>query len=188
MSESSKGIFVGCTDSEVYVRVAGRGTFQNSQPLRTFSIEMLERGFKVFVIDLGQCAGMDSTFLGVLAGIGLRLRQKNSGGRVHVIHVSPRNLELLQTLGLDRIFSFEAPAAGPKSQPLVEGEYRQLPDTDVTDLKQPLGKNETTDLMLEAHTNLSRVDERNIPKFKDLTKFLRESVDRRRSEQKKQQD
>ena len=56
-----------------------------------------------------------------------------------------------------------------------------MPDTDVTHLTQPLNKNETADLMLEAHTNLTQVDERNVPKFRDLTKFLRDNVERRRA-------
>jgi len=181
VSDALKGISVGCTDAEVYVRVAGRGTFQNSQPLRRFALDMVERGYKVFVVDLGHCLGMDSTFLGVLAGIGLRLRQGTNGGRVHVTNVSPRNLELLQTLGLDRLFSVDehagasANAASPADQ-----DFQQLPESDVVDLKAPLNKNETTDLMLEAHDNLTEADERNIPKFKDLTKFLRENIARRR--------
>lgn len=175
MTDALKGISVGCTDAEVYVRVEGRGTFQNSQSLRRFALDMVERGYKVFVVDLGPCLGMDSTFLGVLAGIGLRLRQGKNGGRVHVTNVSPRNLELLQTLGLDRLFAVEERAAA------TEPQYQQLPDSDVADLKGPLNKNETTDLMLEAHNNLTEVDERNVPKFKDLTKFLRENIARRRS-------
>ena len=182
MSDTSKGISVGCTNAEVYVRVAGRGTFQNSQPLRRFALAMVERGYKVFVVDLGQCLGMDSTFLGVLAGVGLRLRQVNSGGSVHVTNVSPRNMELLQTLGLDRLFNLEEKATGAMMAPPAEQAFEQLPESDAAEVKGPLNKNETTDLMLEAHTHLTEADERNIPKFKDLTKFLRENIARRRGE------
>jgi anti-anti-sigma regulatory factor len=182
VSDTSKGISVGCTNAEVYVRVEGRGTFQNSQPLRRFALDMVERGYKVFIVDLGHCLGMDSTFLGVLAGVGLRLRQVNGGGCVHITNVSPRNMELLQTLGLDRLFDLEGKPAGETMVPPAEKDFRQLPDSDASDLKTPLNKNETTDLMLEAHTNLTEADERNIPKFKDLTKYLRENIARRRGE------
>jgi anti-sigma B factor antagonist len=175
VGESSKGISVGCANSRVYVRVVGRGTFQNSQPLRRFALEKIGQGQEEFVVDLGQCQGMDSTFLGVLAGIGLRLRQNNHTTTVHVVSISSRNLELLQTLGLDRLFTMNSSAPTP----LAETAYHKLPDTDLTQVTHPLDKDETTDLMIEAHDNLIRADERNATKFKELARSLREAVERR---------
>jgi len=176
VGESSKGIFVGCaSDNRVYIRIVGRGTFQNSQPLRRFALEKIEQGQQEFIADLGQCQGMDSTFLGVLAGIGLRLRQNGSAATVHIVHIGPRNMELLQTLGLDRLFSTNSET----SPPLAEPDYHQLPDTDLTRLTHPLAKDETTDLMIEAHDNLIRADERNAPRFRELARYLREAVERR---------
>jgi anti-anti-sigma regulatory factor len=153
----------------------GRGTFQNSQPLRQFAMEKIDQGKQEFVVDLAQCQGMDSTFLGVLAGIGLRLRQNGRAATVHVVNISSHNLDLLETLGLDRLFAMNSNT----SPPLAEAEYRKLPDTDLTQLSRPPDKNETTDLMIEAHDNLIRADERNATKFKELTRFLREAVERR---------
>ncbi len=179
MNEPSKGISVGCTENRVYVRVVGRGTFQNSQPLRLFALRKIDEGQREFVLDLGQCQGMDSTFLGVLAGIGLRLRQNGKLATVHIVNISPRNLELIQTLGLDRLFTVNSGAPPP----LSEADYRKLPDTDLTQLTHPLEKDETTDLMIEAHDNLVRADERNAAKFRELTRFLREAVERRHRNQ-----
>jgi anti-sigma B factor antagonist len=183
---ASKGISVGCTGNQVYVRVIGRGTFQNGQPLRGFALEMIDRGYKEFVVDLAQCQGMDSTFLGVLAGIGLRLRQNGNHGKVHILNINSSNMELLQTLGLDRLFSVDAGLMDVgKNPPPPETGFRRLPDSDVDVLGKPLKKNETTDLMLEAHDDLVRCDDRNAPKFKDLTKFLREKIERRNTDDKK---
>ena len=170
---------MGCTENRVYVRVVGRGTFQNSQPLRLFALRKIDEGQREFVLDLGQCQGMDSTFLGVLAGIGLRLRQNGKLATVHIVNISPRNLELIQTLGLDRLFTVNSGAPPP----LSEADYRKLPDTDLTQLTHPLEKDETTDLMIEAHDNLVRADERNAAKFRELTRFLREAVERRHRNQ-----
>jgi len=179
VNEPSKGISVGCTENRVYVRVVGRGTFQNSQPLRLFAVRKVDEGQREFVLDLGQCQGMDSTFLGVLAGIGLRLRQNGKLATVHIVNISPRNLELIQTLGLDRLFTVNSSAPPP----LAEADYRKLPDTDLTQMTHPLEKDETTDLMIEAHDNLVRADERNAAKFRELTRFLREAVERRHRNQ-----
>jgi anti-anti-sigma factor len=186
MSDSAKGISVACTADEVFVRVVGRGTFQNSQPLRRFVLEMIEKNYRRFTVDVGACPNMDSTFLGVLAGIGLRLRQDGKpDARIRIVRVSPRNVELLQTLGLDRLFTICA-AGEQTTEPFWPSgvAVERLADTDVEALSKPLDKNETTDLMLDAHDNLIRADQRNVPRFSSVTKFLRESLDRRQHEKK----
>lgn len=80
MIQGETGIVILCTEQSVYVRVKGRGEFQNSRSLRGFAADMIQRGSRQFVFDLEQCGGLDSTFLGVLTGIGLALRQQNPPG------------------------------------------------------------------------------------------------------------
>ena len=177
MADTPKGISVSCRDHRIYVRVVGRGTFQNSQPLQQFAWEMIEQGKNEFVMDLDQCQGMDSTFLGVLAGIGLRLREIGCRSGLRVVNIASRQMELLQTLGLDRLFDVSADV-----QPLADdGSFRPLPDADVTQLAHPLTKDEAADLILEAHENLIRADKRNAGKFKELIESLREALKQRRS-------
>lgn len=179
MTTFPKGISVGNTDTEVFVAVVGRGTFQNSQAFRSFAMKMIaERRFE-FIIDLGQCAGMDSTFLGVLAGIGLRLKQNGVVGRVHIVNVNARNVELLQTLGLDRLFH----VAGAWEQvsphaPLSPGQMRPLPDSDPERITRKLDKTETASVMLDAHESLIQANKANEPKFRDITRLLREETSR----------
>ena len=177
MVDTPRGISVGCIDERICVRVVGRGSFQNSQPLQQYALEMIERGQHEFVIDLGQCQGLDSTFLGVLAGIGLRLRAVGHASAGQLINVSARHAELLQTLGLDRLFDVKA--GGPTLPD--NGSFHPLPDADVTELAHPITKDEAADLILEAHNNLIRADQRNAPHFKELLKSLRETIQRRRT-------
>jgi anti-anti-sigma regulatory factor len=40
---------------------------------------MIRRGHREFVVDLGDCELMDSTFMGTLAGVALRLREIGQG-------------------------------------------------------------------------------------------------------------
>lgn len=65
---------------------------------------MSRRGHKNFIVDLQQCELMDSTFMGTLAGIALRL---GSEGNVKVIRANPRNRQVLGILGLDRVMTVE---------------------------------------------------------------------------------
>jgi anti-anti-sigma regulatory factor len=180
VSQAPQGITVAANAGGVHVRVAGRGTFQNGQPLRRYAQERIDHGCGQFVIDLGECLGMDSTFLGVLAGIGLRLNQSGKPGCVQIINAGSRNTELLQTLGLDRLFSINTgPGDHVVAHSLGNASFQKLPDTDVGVPARPLSKHDTADLMLEAHDNLIRADQRNLTKFKDLTQFLRENVAKR---------
>ena len=184
--EISKGISVGCTPAEVHVRVVGRGTFQNGQPLRRYALEMIERGYNGFVVDLDKCQGMDSTFLGVLAGIGLKLNQTRREGRIYVINAGPRSMELLETLGLDRLFGIEgSQQAVTKHKPPPDAEFQRLPEVEGVPVEKIVNKDDTANLMLEAHENLIRADRRNEPKFKDLTRFLRERAERQKDDTEK---
>jgi anti-anti-sigma factor len=182
VSENAKGISVGSTQHEVFVRVAGRGTFQNSQPLRRFAQEMIKRGYREFVMDLAECRGMDSTFLGVLAGIGLRLAKDGQTGKVHIVNANACNLESLRILGLDRLLDIATAALDPAQHPIPAG-FHLLPGTDLTQLHS-LDRDATAEAMLEAHTDLIHVDNRNEQKFRDVTKALRERVERGDDEKK----
>lgn len=186
MTTLPKGISVGLIRDEVHIRVVGRGTFQNGQPLRRYALEMMERGVQQFIVDLGECDGMDSTFLGVLAGIGLRLSQNGRAGQIRVANVGQRNLELLQTLGLDRLFGMvQSEGRNARYEEPAGVAFQRLPDSDITQLNKPLNKSDTANLMLEAHDNLIRADRRNLAKFKDLTSFLREKADQQAAEKNK---
>jgi anti-sigma B factor antagonist len=156
--------------------VVGRGTFQNSQPLRRFAQEMIERGHREFVMDLAECRGMDSTFLGVLAGIGLRLVKDGQTGKVRIVNANARNIESLKILGLDRLVDIVTAMLDPAQHPVPTG-FQLLPGTDLTQLRS-LDRDVTAEAMLEAHTDLIRTDERNEPRFRDVTESLRERIER----------
>ena len=112
-------IQVGVNGPTVWVRVEGKGSFLNSGSLKEFAREMLDRGYREFVMDLADCAMMDSTFMGTMASVALRLKELGRG-HLHVIHCGNRSRELLSGLGLDQIFDIHADgtAAAPECQAL----------------------------------------------------------------------
>jgi anti-anti-sigma factor len=149
---------VGLAGSVVWVRVEGRGTFQNSTGLKEFATEMMKRDHKEFVIDLKNCELMDSTFMGTLAGIAMRL---GSGGKLHVVHPNARCRQVLKNLGLDRVVSVDddAPVGAP-GEPLRDAEGNPPREA----------KRET---IIEAHENLVAADPANAVRFKDVIDFLK---------------
>ncbi len=149
-----------------FIKVVGRGSFQNSSCLKIFYQQLLKEGVNRFVVDLEVCSYLDSTFLGILLGLGLELKE---GGHslLHVLNASPRNLELLKNLGLDRLLQIDNKRVdlnGVAEKPLEE-----IPCPVST-------RAEVAPTILEAHENLMEFDPRNIPKFKDVVEFLREDL------------
>ena len=149
---------VGLADKVVWIRVDGRGTFQNSTGLKEFAAEMIRRGHREFVIDLQSCELMDSTFMGTLAGIAMRL---GAEGRLHVIRPNARCRQVLKNLGLDRIGAVEegSPVAAPGDR------LRNAGGNPPREAKR--------ETIIEAHENLVAANPENAVRFKDVLDFLK---------------
>lgn len=152
----------------VVVRIEGRACFQNSACLRDFISEMLRQGKKRFVLDFQNCASMDSTFLGVLAGAALELRKTSPGASLVLARVGQRNLELIRNLGLHRLLTVDA---GDFSMSFnkCDTALHCAARTELDNAK----------LVLEAHENLVSADEANRAKFQDVMSFLKNRVDQK---------
>jgi anti-sigma B factor antagonist len=162
-------IQVGVNGSSVWVRVAGRGSFLNSGSLKEFAREMVNRGFREFVFDLQDCAMMDSTFMGTMAGMALRLKELGQG-RLHVIHCGERSRDLLSGLGLDQIFDIRANGtAAPECEALTQANGA-APEAS-TDAKR-----EQASTMLEAHEALCEAAPENLTRFKDVLEYLKHDL------------
>ena len=57
----------------VCIKIAGRANFSSSPDFKILLDELAAKGYRHFMLDLAECALMDSTFLGVLAGFGIKL-------------------------------------------------------------------------------------------------------------------
>ena len=160
-------IQVGVSGPTVWVKVEGKGSFLNSGNLKEFAREMLDRGYREFVVDLADCAMMDSTFMGTMASVALRLREIGRG-HLHIVHCGNRSQELLSGLGLDQIFDIHANGASPPECGALEG---------TPEVQSPKDrKKEQTETMLEAHQALCEAAPENILRFKDVLDFLRQDL------------
>jgi anti-anti-sigma regulatory factor len=154
-------IQVGVNGPVVWVRVAGRGSFLESGSLKEFGREMVNRGYREFVFDLQDCAMMDSTFMGTMAGMALRLKELGQG-HLHVIHCGERSRDLLSGLGLDQIFDIQANGAtAPECEDLEKTED---------------AKREQATTMLEAHEALCEARPENLTRFKDVLEYLKQDL------------
>ena len=160
-------IQVGVNGDAVWVKVEGRGTFLNSGSLKEFTREMVNRGFREFVVDLADCAMMDSTFMGTMAGVALRLKELGHG-HLHVVHCGQRSRDLLTGLGLDQLFTIHANgAAAPLCERLAGEQKNGAPDD---------GKEEQKRQILAAHEALCEAVPENFSKFKDVLDYLKQDL------------
>jgi anti-anti-sigma regulatory factor len=156
-------ILVGTANRTVWVRVEGKGSFLNSTGLKEFAKEMINRGFREFAVDLKNCTVMDSTFMGTLAGVALRLRELGQG-TLRVTNLNERNNDLLSNLGLDQLFVIESrnsTSAQAAQTPLATA----APD-----------KTTQAQTMLEAHEACVEANEANAAKFKDVLEYLKQDL------------
>ena len=163
---NQSNILVGCANKVVWVRVEGKGSFLNSSGLKEFAREMINRGHREFVVDVRNCPVMDSTFMGTLAGIALRLREIGQGA-LHVTNLNSRNSDLLRNLGLDQLLAIDlcgiTPPDGAPSKPIEASG----PGTDRAAQAQT---------MLEAHEALVEAAPENLTKFKDVLEYLKQDL------------
>ncbi|MFA5043940.1 MAG: STAS domain-containing protein [Kiritimatiellia bacterium] len=154
-----------------YLRVMGRATFKAGPVLKQFGTAAIEDGCARIVLDASACEGMDSTFMGVLAGLATRLARQ-TGGKMLMLNVPDKLFEVLSTLGLAQLMECHRLGAAP--EPLVAP---PLAAQVLSPLAAAGADSQTTRrVMLEAHTTLAAVSDANQLRFKDVLAYLREDV------------
>lgn len=163
---TTPAILVGTAGKTVQVRVVGKGNFLNSTGLKEFAKEMINRGYREFTVDMLNCPLVDSTFMGTLAGIALRLKELGSG-ELRAVQLNERNYDLLSNLGLDQLFTLcRHGETGPCAPPAV---VEVLPSG-------PVDKTTQAQTMLEAHEAVVEANPENAAKFKDVLEYLKNDL------------
>lgn len=161
MDVPADSLEVAIKDGVAFVRVSGRGSFRAGPAVKQFGTGALDRGCRLLRVDLASCTGMDSTFMGVLAGLALMARKVQ--GEVVLCAVSEKNAANIRTLGLGHLVRIE------------EGSGRAAPASCGV-LNTAADRQTLTETMLAAHETLVDVSVDNLPKFKDVLAFLKEDL------------
>jgi anti-anti-sigma factor len=171
----SGNLLVAVRDTFALVKVTGRATFKLAPSLRRFCSAALGSGCEEVVFDMEECTGMDSTFMGVLAGISIRSADGTRARRVIMMNLTPKTHSMLATLGLARVL--ECHEAGDMPTALKQ----RLSDSLHLDaLKEDNGINQqmSLDTMLQAHQHLVDVAPENMVRFRDVLTYLDQEIRR----------
>jgi anti-anti-sigma regulatory factor len=156
-------ILVATHQDAAFIRPIGRATFESAADFKAAFGAMRERGFRRFIVDLAECAQMDSTFLGTLAASAMKLReQRGTDLPIHLCGPNERIVKLLGDLGVIDLFRISRTEPTPS-------DYRDAPGADAS----PRTMAQTS---LEAHETLIALCPENRPKFKDVVTFLKEDL------------
>lgn len=169
--QSQDRLLVAIQGDTAFVRVFGRGSFKVSSAMKQFGAAAVQEGVKRVVFDMRECLGMDSTFMGVLAGLAFRLRQSFNGDML-MVNLSNRTRGLLATLGLDQLIRPHMAGSTPEELEQILGRWPPMSTLEAA----PASQRETAETMLEAHEKLVELSPENLPKFKDVLTFLREDL------------
>ena len=168
MAPTSDALKVAVRKPHAAVMVQGRATFKTAPALKQFGAAALAEGCTVLVLDMRDCVGMDSTFMGVVGGLAMRFR-KEAGGDLAMANLSPKNSALLATLGLDRCIRTEG---AERDWALFAGA------SELTALDAAPNRDLTTATMLDAHHTLVDIAPANLDKFKDVIAYLQDEMQR----------
>ena len=162
MAEPAAQFLVEVKSDSARLMVVGRASYLNCKGVADFFDRLFEKGIcRTFCADFKTCTGMDSTFLGILAGAALRFRRMTPQGEMTLLNLSERNLELVENLGLDKILT-------------VDKSRCKAPFCDDSAVPNAPASRGT---MLEAHENLVEADASNLEKFEDVISFLKREAE-----------
>lgn len=149
------------------VKVAGRANFATAVDFKALLTRLEGKGYPYIVIELSQCPLMDSTFLGVLAASGIRMKPATGECESRVIELRNANerlIELLENLGVIHLFK------------TCNGELPECQEIE-SSLCHPT-REELTKASLEAHQTLMQINPDNAIRFKEVTRFLAEDLEK----------
>jgi anti-sigma B factor antagonist len=174
---SNSNIILTCNVNGLgWVRCEGKCSFINSPKLKAWAEEQLKSGVTHIVIDLQVCTGMDSTFMGTMAGLAMRL-VKTPGGVLEVMSANEKNSQSLDDLGLSSLMQINPKSASWNGQEeeirksLIE--YGKVHSSD------------RTQHVFDAHKTLCDADLSNTEKFSTVLDCLEAELFSRDSPTKK---
>ena len=150
---------VATIDQVTCIKVAGAASFSLGVDFKSVTSQCCEEGNRALLLDLSSCSNMDSTFLGILVGLTGRL------DRIELLNPCERVIDLLENLGVLDLVSV---SQGPNP---FDGQLEHAESVNVD-------KSELAEASLEAHRTLMHLNPENVPRFKDVTKFLEEDLGR----------
>ena len=158
-------------DQTAVIRVEGRASFKISPTMKQFIHHVVDtQSAHQILLDMEDCTGMDSTFMGVVAGISCFIKELPDYS-FKLINLSEKNKRLFTTLGVDRVVEYSM-SSTTEEKDLIAHQTGGI-QTLEPDFSDKLEAAKTT---LEAHETLVNINPENFDKFRSVLEFLQDDV------------
>ena len=157
----------------LWIRCESRGCFVNSPILKSVADKYLAAGGDTIVVDLEICPGVDSTFMGTLAGLTRKMMAQ--GGSLQIATPTRRTRAAMESLGLDMLVDIDPLHAGwqadiaERRSHLQQGNAREATTGNMNELDR-------TRHVLEAHNTLRSMNHKNNETFGYVCETLEEDL------------
>jgi anti-sigma B factor antagonist len=168
MSAPPGKILVSVEGKCACIKIIGKANCNFSPDFKMLFDELWKKGCTHFVLDLGECLFMDSTFLGILAWSGLKANTPQPDKIEHTLELynpSDSISELIENLGVMHLFKVTKGQVAPPET----GETREI-------IPPPPTSEACKRASLQAHKLLIQINPANAAKFKDVVAFLAEDL------------
>ena len=150
----------------VVIRINDRANYLNCAPVKDFFERMIDKGKTKFLLDFSNCTGVDSTFLGIIAGVALDVSRHKPPGSLILCRPGNRLLEVVRNLGLHRIMQVDY-GDFPMN---FDDSAEKLEDSDQS-------KSERTQMIISAHEKLLELDKDGSARFQDVVSYLKHHLE-----------
>lgn len=164
MKKNGTIMTVSSVNGSTCIKISGRANCNASVNFKKFAHQFLQTGSKRLILDLSDCLLMDSTFLGVLAGMMREMPKcstEQEGPCLELLNPSDRITDLLDSLGLLEFFQVRRGSL-PGHQEIIEI-HVSSPKPDPKTVCQT---------SLDAHDELIRINPENAAKFQGVRDLL----------------
>ncbi|MBQ9829322.1 MAG: STAS domain-containing protein [Akkermansia sp.] len=166
-------------DDCLWVRCSSRGSFVNSPALKAIAEKYIAKQGELIVVDLEICPGVDSTFMGTLAGLARKMMEQ--GGFLQIATPTQRTRASMESLGLDMLLDIDPADAGwqaniaDRRAQLSQGNGKEATAGNMNELDR-------TRHVLEAHNTLRSMNHKNNETFGYVCETLEEDLMRHEAE------
>lgn len=146
----------------IFIKASGHVTAQYCAEVKNFCFSEINENssIKHVYLDMENCDYMDSTFIGVIAGINKRLK-KFSGESIQIQNIGKTCLSLLKTMGLLTLVTI---LEEPIPFPVMKNSYTAQDKITASDI-------------LEVHEELMDISDDNKKRFSTLHQILSDEIE-----------
>jgi len=177
---NSASIYVATLENYFWIQVNGKGNVFISPTLKDFTdslfkncdnsgeLPQLTDTPSAIVLDLKNCCSMDSTFMGMIAGLAIKINNTPKS-LFYLCNVEKKNRSSLEELGLDCIVDINNP-----SIPWTTLEEKVVNKLQIWDSDKASSPN--SQLIFETHSTLGSLSTTNKEKFADVIKISKDEL------------